>query len=99
MSIRSCAKFTLDLGPIELKEPTNPDGRPMKIADVVAKVLVNVAQQIAQNPRIPDVLKNGIGDLHGVVGNVEGLIHDKDLGEKAKNIGQSVGDLFKRKGN
>ncbi len=91
--------FSLDLGPIELKEPTNPDGRPMKIADVVAKVLVNVAQQIAQNPQIPAALKNGLGDINKVVGNVTDLINDPNLRDKAKNIGQNIGGLFKQKIN
>jgi hypothetical protein len=89
----------LALGPIEIQDPMNPDGRPMKMADVVAKILVNVAQQIANDPRIPDVLKAGINQANALAGNVTKLLQDNSKGveEKAKDIGQNIGGLFKKK--
>jgi hypothetical protein len=80
-------KLSLDLGPIEMKDPTNPDGRPMKIADVVGKVLINIAQQLASNPQVPeladalkmvnqfkgDITKIIPGNLQNLPGNVKDL--------------------------
>ncbi len=64
---------TLDLGPIEIKDPTNPDGRPMKIADVVSKILINVANQIAQNPQIPEALRGSITQVQGIAADLKNL--------------------------
>jgi hypothetical protein len=91
--------LTLNLGPIEIDDPTNPDGRPTKIADIVAKILVNVAQQIANDPHIPEALRAGINAANALTGNITQLLKDnsKDLGEKAKDLSQNLSNMFKKK--
>jgi len=86
------AGTTLDLGSIEIQDPTNPDGRPMKLADVVSKILMNVAQQIANNPQIPDALKGSITQVQGVITNVGGVLKND-----TKDLGNGLGNLFGNK--
>jgi len=74
--VRAGLEMTLDLGPIELKDPTNPDGRPMKIADVFGKVLINVAQQIAKNPQIPGNLKDSLKNVNKLMGDLPKNLQD-----------------------
>lgn len=89
--IKSGVDINLDLGDFEIKEPTNPDGRPMKIADVVGQVLIRVAQQIANNPQVPGGFKNGLENVNKLVGGL-----DKNLGS-LKDLGKGLGDMFKKK--
>jgi hypothetical protein len=93
------ATTSLDLGPMEIKDPTNPDGRPTKIADIVAKVIAHVAESIANNPQIPDALKGSITQVQGAIGNVTNALKDdtKGLGEKANTITNDLGGLFGKK--
>jgi hypothetical protein len=88
--LRGLVSHDLDLGPIEMLEPTNPDGRPMKIADVVAKVLLHVAQQIINDPKIT-ALDPRIKDS---MKNVQALVDTlgKDL---QKDLRKNLGDVTK----
>ncbi|HUO08471.1 MAG TPA: hypothetical protein VM008_09255 [Phycisphaerae bacterium] len=88
--------LTIDLGPLEIDDPTNPDGRPMKVADVVSKVLTHVAEQIANNPQIPDALKGSINQAEGAIKDVTNVLNStgKDLGSKAQGLTKSLGNLF-----
>ena len=87
---------TLDLGPIEIKDPTNPDGRPMKIADVVSKILIHVASQIAQNPQIPEPLRNSITQVQGLATDLQNLekSDSKNITTQAEHLSQDVDSLL-----
>lgn len=84
----------LDLGPIELIEPTNPDGRPMKIADLMSKILIHVAQQILDNPRLPGDIRNQMKNVTALVDNMskdlqkglKGFTNVKNLQDLGKNV-------------
>jgi hypothetical protein len=84
--LRGIISMDLDLGPIQIDEPTNPDGRPMKIADVIGKVLLHVCQQIVNNPQLPGDFKNGLKDVSKLVDNLKGNL-DKGLKDLSKNLG------------
>ncbi len=93
----------LDLGPIHLDDITNPDGRPMKIADVIVKVLLHVSQQITQeianNPKIPNELKNGLKDVTALVDNLKGNLNKSlkgGLGKVLKDATKNIPDLGKQ---
>ena len=92
----------LDLGPIELDQPTNPDGRPMKIADLMSKILIHVAQQILDNPKLPGDIKNQMKNVTALVDNMRKDL-DKDLKglkdlanvKNLQDLGKNVQDLGK----
>ena len=87
---------TLDLGPIEIKDPTNPDGRPMKIADVVSQILLHVANQIAQNPQIPEPLRNSITQAQALATDLQNLSKSdgKNITTQAEHLSQDVDSLL-----
>ncbi len=87
--LRGIVTMDLDLGPIEIDDPTNPDGRPMKIADLMAKVLLHVAQQIVDNPQIPGNIKDSMKNVQALVNSLRGELQ-KDLGKDLKNL-QNLG--------
>jgi len=91
----------LDLGDISMKDPTNPDGRPMKIADLIGKVLLHLSEQIVDNPAIPAQLKDTMKNVQAIVGNLQGEL-TKDLGgisglatQNFQNLGKNLPDVGK----
>jgi len=102
--LRGLVSLDLDLGTIEMVDPTNPDGRPMKIADVMVKILLHIAQQIVDSPQLPSDFKNGLQDVTKMVDNLKGTLGKdvgKNLQEALKNVpdlGKGVPDLGKNAG-
>lgn len=80
----------LDLGDIHMEDPTNPDGRPMKIADLIGKILIHLSQQIVNNPALPGELKANMKNVTALVNNLQ-----KDLNKDLKGVGQQLQDLSK----
>jgi hypothetical protein len=91
--LRGILSMDLNLGDIQIDDPTNPDGRPMKIADVIAKVLLNVAQQIVNNPQLPADFKNGLKDVTKLVDDLKGNLNKglKDVSKNFENLGKDGG--------
>jgi hypothetical protein len=91
--LRGIVAMDLDLGDIQIDDPTNPDGRPMKIADVISKVLLHVAQQIVNNPQLPGDFKNGLKDVSKLVDGLKGNLDKglKDLSKNLENMGKDAG--------
>ncbi len=71
----------LNLGSINIADPTNPDGRPMKIADLMGKILLHISQNILNNPAIPGQLKDSLKNVSAILNNVQG-----DLQKELKGI-------------
>jgi hypothetical protein len=95
--LRGMLKMDLDLGPIALDDPTNPDGRPMKIADLMSKILIHVAQQIVNNPQIPADFKNGMKNVSALVDSM-GKDLQKGLNDATKGLqdaGKNLQDASK----
>jgi len=95
--LRGLVSLDLDLGTIEMDDPTNPDGRPMKIADVMVKILLHIAQQIVENPKLPADFKNGLQDVTKLVDNLKGTL-SKDVGKNLQDALKNVPDLGKDAG-
>lgn len=91
VTVKAGVGMTFTIPEISIKDPTNPDGRPMKIADVVGKVLIAVAKSIAENPQLP-------GDLKGGLDNVMKGVQDigKQMEGGIKDLGKGLGDIFKK---
>ncbi len=70
---------TLKLQPIEMDHPTDPDGRLMKVADLTARILEQVATQIATNPQLPPALRKGLGDVSKYLPDAAKLLNNPDL--------------------
>jgi hypothetical protein len=84
----------LDLGPIEMIDPTNPDGRPMKIADLVARILLNISKQAIEDPRLPLDIKNNMKNVTAVVDNMRGQL-DKGVKDLSKGLTDLTKDPLK----
>lgn len=80
----------IDLPALVITDPTNPDGRPMKIADLVGKVLVQLSKQIVENPQIPGSIKEGMKNVEAVVNRLRG-----DLEKNVKVFSQQIQDAAK----
>jgi hypothetical protein len=104
--LRGAVPMDLDLGTITIKDPTNPDGRPMKAADVMVTVLLNVAQGVVGNPQLPPEFKNGLADVSKFVANLDlgGTINQagqalqgvtSQAGGAVNDLGKGVDDLSK----
>ena len=77
----------LDLPPLTIEDPTNPDGRAMKIADLVGTILLQLSKQIIENPAVPGSIKDGMKNVQAIVNNLRGEL-DKNVKVFSQNIGQ-----------
>jgi uncharacterized protein involved in outer membrane biogenesis len=103
----------LDLGPIELDDPTNPDGRLPKLADLIGKILIHISQQLVDDPRLPGALKANMKNVTALVDNLRGQLNKEVVGLKtlqkdlttnpakalkdAQNIGKDLQNLIPKK--
>ncbi len=92
----------LDLPPLTIEDPTNPDGRPMKIADLLGTILLQLSKEIVDNPAIPGGIKDSMKNVTALVGNLRGQLDKnakvlgKDFQGAAKNMdAQGVKDAEK----
>ncbi len=82
---------TFDLGTIEMDHPTDPNGRLPKVADLTAKILERIAQQVAANPQIPDALRKNLGNLNQIIPQAQDLL--KNPGGAATQL-KGIGNLL-----
>lgn len=96
----------LSLPDLEIKDPTNPDGRYMKIADLVGTILLHISQQIVENPQLPAGIKDGMKNITALVDKLgpqlqKGLtdlsknVNLQDVGKSLQNATQNMPDLGK----
>jgi len=78
----------LDLPPLSIEDPKNPDGRPMKIADLVGKILLQLSKEIVENPQVPGSIKDGMKNVQAIVNNLRG-----ELDKNVKVFTQDLGHL------
>lgn len=76
----------LNLGNINIADPTNPDGRPMKIADLIGKILLHISENILNNPQIPGQLKDSLKDVSSILNNVQGDLQKELKGINLKDL-------------
>lgn len=101
VTVKAGVGMTINIPEISMVEPTNPDGRSMKIADVIGKVLIATAQAIAENPQLPGDFKGGLNSaMKGIndvtkqlQGGVKGI---EDATKGIKDAGKGLENLFKK---
>ena len=86
---QKAAPITVAIPQLVLNQPTNPDGRPLRIADLFGQVLSAVALEAAKSPAIPAPVRQSLqaaGNILAVGGG--GLIHE--AGKLGQSLGKSV---------
>jgi len=93
-------KLDFDLGPIEMTDPTNPDGRPMKIADLIGRILIHLSEQIVENPAIPGNIKDQMKNVTALVNKLGPELNKnvKVLTKSLQDVGKNLQDLSKDPG-
>ena len=64
--------LVVHLKQITIDQPTNPSGRPYRLADLMAQILTQVALEAAQNAQLPSSVRQSlqaVGNLSGGAGN------------------------------
>ncbi|MCL2647057.1 MAG: AsmA family protein [Phycisphaerales bacterium] len=106
--IRGLMSLDLNLPDLEIQDPMNPDGRPMKIADLISSVVVRLTQQIVENPAIPGGIKDGMKNAAAIVNNLKDQLGKgvkdltnspvfQDTGKNLQNAGKNIQNLFNNK--
>lgn len=103
-------EVTATLPQLEIVEPTNPDGRLMKFADLTGKILVELAAAAAKDPQLPASVRNAFADTRQLLDkSVKGLMTElekggKDLGKALdqtgkdlEKVGKGLEGIFKKK--
>ncbi len=76
-----------------LNQPTNPHGRPLRLAGLMEQILVQVAKSLANNPIIPSPVRATLGTATAIIGSGAGtLIHG--AGAAVTGAVNSLGHLF-----
>ncbi len=76
-----------------LNQPTNPNGRPLRLAGLMEQILVQVAKSLANNPAIPASVRTTLGTAITFIGSGAGtLIHG--AGGAVTGAVNSLGHLF-----
>jgi len=75
----------IPLAQIEMDQPTNPDGRPMRIADVISQVTQQIIVAALNNDQIKNALKSGTQLLQNT-GN--------GTGSTLQGTGNTIGNLI-----
>jgi len=89
-------EFTATIPTMEIDDPMNPDGRMMKMADLSARVLMQIAQQAASDPQFTGAASAAIsGSLKSVDQGLKSM--QSTVQDTAKQLEQGVkglGNLF-----
>ena len=76
-----------------LNQPTNPNGRPLRLAGLMEQILVQVARSLANNPAIPAPVRATLDAVTTFIGTGAGtLIHG--AGAAVTGAVNSLGHLF-----
>ncbi len=76
-----------------LNQPTNPHGRPLRLAGLMEQILVQVAKSLANNPAIPAPVRTTLGVATTFIGSGAGkLMHG--AGAAVTGAVNSLGHLF-----
>ena len=76
-----------------LNEPTNPNGRPLRMAGLIEQILVEVAKSLANNPAIPNAVRTTLSAATTFIGSGAGtLLQGAD--KAVTGAADSLGHLF-----
>jgi hypothetical protein len=85
--------ITIPLQKIEIDQPTNPDGRPLRIADLVRQILVQVVGQAMRSGKMPSVVHQSLGDIQSLLQG-SGSLLQKDTSKLVGGLNSSLNKLF-----
>ncbi len=85
--------ITIPLQQIEINQPTNPHGRPLRIADLVRQILVQVVGQAMRSSKMPQVVHQSLGDVENLLQNTGSLLQ-KDTNNLVGGLNSSLNKLF-----
>ncbi len=87
------APIVITLPRMVLNEPTNPNGRPLRLAGLMEQILVEIAKNMANNSAIPSSVRTTLDAATGLIGSGAGtLIHG--AGQVVTGAAHSLGQLF-----
>ncbi len=85
--------ITIPLKQIEINQPTNPHGRPLRIADLVRQILVQVVGQAMRSSKMPQVVHQSLGEVENLLQGTGSLLQ-KDTGNLVGGLNSSLNKLF-----
>lgn len=87
------APIVITLPRMVLNEPTNPNGRPLRLAGLMEQILLEIAKNLANNPAIPSPVRTTLNAAAGLISSGAGtLIHG--AGRVVTGAVNSLGHLF-----
>ncbi|MGC9258715.1 MAG: hypothetical protein ACP5I8_01365 [Phycisphaerae bacterium] len=87
------APIVITLPRIVLIEPTNPNGRPLRLAGLMEQILVEIAKSVANNPAIPGPVRSTLDVAASLLGSgTNTLFHG--LGQAVTGTVNSLGHLL-----
>jgi len=85
--------IVITLPQMVINEPTNPNGRPLRMAGLMEQILVEIAKSVANNPAIPAPVRTTLDAATTFIGSGTGtLIHG--AGQAVTGAVKSLGNLF-----
>ena len=85
--------ITIPLQQIEINQPTNPHGRPLRIADLVRQILVQVVGQAMRSSKMPSVVRQSLGAVESLLQG-SGSLLQKDTSKLVGGLNSSLNKLF-----
>lgn len=85
--------INIPLKKIEINQPTNPDGRPLRIADLVRQILVQVVGQAMRSSKMPSVVHQSLGTAENLLQGTGSLLQ-KDTSNLVGGLNSSLNKLF-----
>jgi hypothetical protein len=89
----SGAGVTFQLHKIIIKKPLDPNGRPLRLADLTTVILSQIAVQIAQNSHLPQTLSAALKGSSNLILNSLGQVLQGGSAA-TKPIGKAVGNVL-----
>ena len=87
------AGVTFKLHQIIIKKPLDPNGRPLRLADLTTVILSQIAVQIARNSHLPQTLSAALKGSSNLILNSLGKVLQGGAAD-AKPIGKAVGNAL-----
>ena len=91
----------IKLPELTMDHPTNPDGRPLRIADLLGQVLAQSYTAAINDPRVPKQVRDVFNTLNTTLGkDLPDLLQNvgksggKDIGNIIQGVGQGIGGLL-----
>ena len=90
---QSGVPIVITLPRMVLNEPTNPNGRPLRLAGLMEQILLEVARSVANNPAIPAPVRATLNTAANLIGSGVGtIIHG--AGQGVSGVVNSLGHLL-----